>query len=187
MEKEQKLKNWIMRYSDALYSYAKDHGFDDDGAKDMVQETFISAWRGMDRYRGETSAKNWLFLILKNKVTDHFRKAATKKGMNSAQHHGNDNSYFDEEGHWKMEAYPREWQVNLSELVEARDFDKVFNSCKSKLSEVQRAVFIMKYVDEMKSEDICRDLGITSSNYWVLLHRAKVQLRACLQKNWFSK
>lgn len=187
IDKEQKFKTWVRQYSDILYNYAINHGLNEDGAKDMVQETFLSAWKGMDNYRGEASVKNWLFVILKSKISDLFRKTSNKMAVLAMHQEFNDNAYFDEEGHWKEGAYPKEWHVNLSDALEAKDFYKVFHICKNKLKEVQSAVFIMKYVDELESEEICKDLGITSSNYWVLLHRAKVQLRACLQKNWLSK
>jgi RNA polymerase sigma-70 factor (ECF subfamily) len=187
LDKEQELKNWVRKYSDILYSYAINHGFDDDGAKDMVQDTFLSAWQSMDSYHGKASVKNWLFVILKSKISDHFRKAVNKIAIEAVRQEYNEDAFFDEEGHWREEAYPKEWHVNLSDPLESKDFYKVLRSCKNRLKEIQSAVFVMKYVDEKESEDICKDLGITSANYWVLLHRAKVQLRACLEKNWLSK
>lgn len=187
LDKEQEFKRWVTQYSDILYSYAINHGFNEEGAQDMVQETFLSAWQSMDRFQGKASVKNWLFVILKSKISDHFRKDINNMAKVAVQQEYNDDAYFDEEGHWREEAYPKDWHVNLSDPLEVKDFYKVFHSCKNKLKEIQSAVFIMKYVDELGSEDICKDLGITSSNYWVLLHRAKVQLRACLQKYWLSK
>lgn len=187
VNKEIEFNGWVVQFSDVLYSYAINHGFDEDGAEDMVQETFLSAWRNMEGYQGKASVKNWLLVILKNKISDHFRKATNRMSIEAIRHEHNDNSYFNENGHWQEEASPQEWQVNLSDPLEAKEFYKVFCSCKNKLKEIQSAVFMMKYVDEEKSENICKDLGITSSNYWVILHRAKVQLRECLQKNWLSK
>jgi RNA polymerase sigma-70 factor (ECF subfamily) len=98
----------------------------------------------------------------------------------------NDQTFFDEEEHWRKGAYPQHWSVNVSNRVEAKEFQQVFRSCGKKLKEIQNAVFVMKYVDGMNSDEICKELGLTSSSYWVLLHRAKVQLRACLEKNWIQ-
>jgi RNA polymerase sigma-70 factor (ECF subfamily) len=162
------------------------HGFDDQNAKDLIQDTFLSAWRAMDNYRKQSSVRNWLFVILKNKITDHFRKAVNRVSIESLEAEHNDHTFFDEHEHWKVGMYPKEWSVNFNNPAEVRDFQLIFKSCSGKLKAIQSVVFVMKYVDELESEKICKDLGITSSNYWVILHRAKVQLRACLEKNWLK-
>lgn len=83
--------------------------------------------------------------------------------------------------------YPKNWTVDFTNSAEAKEFQQVFRSCNKKLKQVQSTVFVMKYVEEMDSHEICTQLGLTPANYWVLLHRAKVQLRACLEKNWIQK
>jgi RNA polymerase sigma-70 factor (ECF subfamily) len=186
-DKQATFKTWVAAHADILYSYAVHHGFHEEGAKDIVQETFLSAWRAMDGYTGKVSVKNWLFVILKSRISDHFRKKSNKLALETVQQEYNDHAYFDEDDHWREGVYPKEWQVNFSDPLEVKDFYKVFRSCSGKLKEIQNTVFIMKYVDEMDGDEICKDLGITASNYWVILHRAKVQLRACLEKNWLSK
>jgi len=186
-DKETVFKKWVMDHSAMMYSYATQHRFDADGAKDLVQDTFLAAWRNMDNYKSETSAKNWLFIILKNKIKDHFRKSVNRMEIASIHHDHNDHTYFDEADHWANNAYPKSWEVNFSDPAETKEFYDVFRSCGGKLKQIQHAVFVMKYIDGLESEDICKHLGITASNYWVIIHRAKVQLRACLQKNWINK
>lgn len=151
------------------------------------QDTFMSAWRNMDNYREEASVRNWLFTILKNKIADHFRKAVNKITIESLEAEYNDHSFFDEHDHWKESAYPQQWSLDFNNPGDAKDFRRIFTSCTRKLKQVHNAVFIMKYVDNIESEIICKELGISSSNYWVILHRAKLQLRACLEKNWLTK
>ena len=180
-------RQWVEAHADPLYHYSLKHVFDDDLAKDLVQETFLAAWRNMSGYKGEASVKNWLFLILKSKITDHFRKSSTKHEVALAHKEGENSHFFDEEDHWRKGYYPQPWQVDFSNATEAKEFYQVFQSCGKKLKQLQNSAFVMKYVDGLKSEEICKVLGITASNYWVLLHRAKVQLRACLEKNWMSK
>ena len=92
--------------------------------------------------------------------------------------------FFDEREHWRKGMYPRQWSVDFSNTAETKEFYKVFRSCGGKLKELQNAVFVMKYIDGLESGEICKELSISASNYWVLIHRAKVQLRACLEKNW---
>lgn len=154
-------------------------------AKDLVQDTFLAAWRNKDRFRGEVSEKNWLFTILKNKIIDHFRKAANR--LTDSLPEGSDEPYFRKNGHWNHADYPAQWGVDYSSPIENKEFYEVLNQCKGKLKDIQNAVFTMKYLEGAESEQICKDLHITPSNYWVLLHRAKVQLRACLEKNWFVR
>ncbi|MGB8193760.1 MAG: sigma-70 family RNA polymerase sigma factor [Chitinophagaceae bacterium] len=186
-EKELLLKKWVNDYSDLLYDYSIKRGFDADRAKDLLQETFIAAWRTMENFKGEASVKNWLFVILKNKISDHFRKSANIVVIQSIEQAHNDPVFFDKEDHWAKHAYPKEWSVNFDNRTEVKEFQQQFKNCSSKLKEIQSIVFVRKYVDGFESEDICRELGITSANYWVLIHRAKVQLRACLEKHWLEK
>ena len=185
--KQEIFTSWVNEHSDVLYNYALKHGFDEQNGKDVVQETFLSAWRGMDNYRQESSVRNWLFAILKNKITDHFRMAVNKINIETLRSENDDHTFFDGHDHWKEGMYPRQWSVNFNDPADAHDFRRIFGSCTGKLKQIQNAVFVMKYVDNLESEKICKELGLSSSNYWVILHRAKVQLRACLEKNWLKK
>lgn len=184
INKQDEFKSWVKLYSDALYAYVARRGFDGDAGKDIVQDAFIAAWRNINNFKGEASVKNWLFVILKSKIADHFRKSANKIEMETIRTDHTDQAFFDEDDHWKKGMYPKHWHVNFSDKLEAKEFNKVFLSCGRKLKQVQHTVFVMKYVDGLESDEICKELNISSSNYWVLIHRAKVQLRACLEKHW---
>ena len=184
MDNETIFRQWMNDHADALYRYSLRCLNNPELCKDMVQETFLAAWRNMDTYRGEASVKNWLFLILKHKLTDHFRKSHTQLATIQQVH--NDQAFFDEQDHWRKGMYPKQWSVDFSNTAETKEFYKVFRSCGKKLKELQNAVFVMKYVDGLESEEICKELSLSPSNYWVLIHRAKVQLRACLEKNWMQ-
>lgn len=187
IKKEILFRTWVHEYSDALYRFTMQRLKDEELCKDLVQETFLAAWRNVDGYEGKASVKNWLFVILKSKITDHYRKAYTRMEVETMRQEHNDQTFFDEEDHWRIGMYPRQWSVDLANRVEAKEFQQTFRSCGKKLKEIQNAVFVMKYVDDRSSEEICQELSLTSSNYWVLLHRAKVQLRACIEKNWIQK
>lgn len=177
---------WVTDYSDMLYRYALPRVNDREIARDLVQETFLAAWRNYDNFKGEISEKNWLFTILKNKIIDHFRKVSTRL-TESLPANVDTDSYFDDSGHWLASAAPRDWNSDTDAAVNRKEFFEVFSKCKSRLKEIQSIVFTLKYIDGVESEDICKALEITASNYWVLIHRAKLQLRACLEKNWFLK
>ena len=93
-------------------------------------------------------------------------------------------TYFDEKEHWTKSASPTKWGAGES-TIEQKEFYEVLRKCKNKLKDIQNTVFSLKYLEGMESEEICKELNISASNYWVLIHRAKLQLRACLEKNWF--
>lgn len=176
---------WIENYGDMLFGFAKSRVASESVAEDIVQDTFLSAWKGKDGYRGDASEKSWLFTIARNKITDHYRKAAHNLEEHGISDYGTD--FFSETGHWTKEALGMAWDTSASVRVETKEFYEILNSCKDNLKELQKAVFVMKYLDDMDSDEICKELNITPSNYWVLMHRAKLQLRTCLSKNWFNK
>ena len=177
---------WVNDYSDMLYRYALPRVKNSEVAKDLVQDTFLAAWRNYDNFKGEISEKNWLYTILKNKIIDHFRKASARL-TDSLPGIADEDPYFDDVHHWKQPAYPNEWNTGSDGLITKKEFYEVLRNCKSKLKQIQDTVFTMKYLDGLDSEEICKVLNLTTSNYWVLIHRAKLQLRACLEKNWFTK
>jgi RNA polymerase sigma-70 factor (TIGR02943 family) len=178
-------EKWVNEYSDILLKFAYTRVNNSDLAKDLVQDTYFSALKNLESFRGEASEKNWLFLILKNKITDHYRKQASGS-LNSDNSAGSvSQDIFDENGHWYKETLPADWNINYDSVIDSDEFSKTFGNCKNKLPELQNLVFCLKYIDEEKSDEICMKLGITSSNYWIMIHRAKLHLRKCLEKNWF--
>jgi RNA polymerase sigma-70 factor (TIGR02943 family) len=175
---------WVNRYADALYTYTYVRVNDTGMAEDIVQETFLSAWKNRDSYKGEASEKNWLFSICKNKIIDHYRKKAqlmARPGEVDAS-----DAFFNEEDHWTSEAGPRNWGIEDQHSIEKKEFYSILELCKSKLQELQQSVFVLKFMEGQDSVAICKVLNITASNYWVLIHRAKLQLRNCLHKNWIN-
>ena len=182
-KKQHNVTEWVADFSDGLYAYAAQRVKDNHTAQDLVQETFLAAWRNVDGYTGEASVKTWLFTILKNKIIDQYRKASKRKTDSL----DGDSPFFDEGDHWRDGFCPQDWGTNAASRMETKEFHAVFDGCKGKLKEVYSAVFTMKYLDGLESKEICKVLGLKSSNYWVLIHRAKVQLRACLEMNWFTR
>jgi RNA polymerase sigma-70 factor (TIGR02943 family) len=172
-------EKWIDNYADILYGFTLSRIADKHHAEDIVQSTFLSAWKARTTYNQEASEKNWLFAICRNKIIDYYRKS-TNVSMITIE----GDQYFDSSGHWTAEARPKSWGQSYDHPGEQTEFYKVLAICSSKLKAIQQKVFSLKYMDDMSSEEICQLLGISSSNYWVLIHRAKLQLRACLEKNW---
>ncbi|NCI46133.1 sigma-70 family RNA polymerase sigma factor [Sediminibacterium soli] len=178
-------QEWVTQYADALYSYTLPRVNDQALAQDIVQETFLSAWKAREGYKGEASEKNWLFAICRNKIIDHYRRKSTDIMVHIDQDNTEDR-YFGEPGHWNQQDEPADWRNAADGEVERKEFYQAFEGCRKKLHDAQQSVFAMKYLDDLDSAEICKTLGITPSNYWVLMHRAKLQLRNCLEKNWIN-
>ena len=181
--KELQPDNWVSNYADALYAYCVSRINDVQSAEDIVQNTFLSAWKARASYNGTASEKNWLYAILKNKIIDHFRKQSTSVVTIPS---GEEDIYFDNAAHWTGDAAPKEWGTITEQPLETKEFYTFLDKCKQKLKVIQQSVFVMKYMEDMDSDEICKVLDITPSNYWVLIHRAKLHLRKCLEKNWLN-
>ena len=174
-------EEWVDQYADLLFSYSLARVNDVQYAEDIVQSVFLSAWKARESFTGEAAEKTWLFAICKNKIIDYYRK-------NSGYHPDSldEALYFDHTGHWTASAAPGEWGDAAEVPGQQKEFFSILRICTGKMKTVQQKVFAMKYLDEMKTEDICSVLDISLSNYWVLIHRAKLHLRDCLEKNWLQ-
>lgn len=174
---------WVNRYADILNAYILVRINDTGAAADMVQDTFLSAWKGRSGYDGRASEKNWLFAICKNKIIDYYRKQST--GMAKVVS-PEENEYFDGVDHWTPVTQPNKWGIDQLQPFETKEFYGVLEKCKRKLKDIQQMVFVMKYMEELESDEICKLLELTPAYYWVLIHRAKLHLRSCLEKNWIN-
>jgi RNA polymerase sigma-70 factor (TIGR02943 family) len=186
-------EKWIDSYADYLYSFAYNRFSDEETAKDLVQETFLSALKAREGFKGEASEKTWLVSILKRKIIDLYRKNATHPQQSfeeSEQYKIAYSHYFTEsgfiKGEWNKTTAPKPWNVSEKNSIEQKEFKHILAQCLGKLPKVWSSVFALKYLEEEESENICKELEITSSNYWVIMHRAKLQMRECLEKNWIK-
>lgn len=179
---------WVKTYADYLYSLALIKVNNKETAEDLVQETFLSAFKAKDSFKQDSSEKTWLTAILRNKIIDHYRKKDVLKevaGYISATEKGFDEHFFNEtDGHWIMEAAPLAWNELADAKVNRHEFNKIIQYCIQKMPAKLVPVFVAKFLEEAEAEIICKEFNITSSNYWVILHRAKVLIRSCLEKNW---
>jgi RNA polymerase sigma-70 factor (TIGR02943 family) len=177
---------WIEKHADALFKFALTRLGDRETAKDLVQETFLSALQSIESFRRESSEKTWLISILKNKIIDHYRKRKSGISVPLFDADGTPelDKYFDHEGEWKESARPVSWSGTGYHSLRSKEFLEILHKCLSMLKEFGREIFVSKYLDEMDSEEICKKLEVSASNYWVIMHRTKLQLRQCIERNW---
>lgn len=173
---------WIERYSDYLFNYTITRVNDREIAKDLVQETFFASLKSMKNFKGEATERTWLISILKRKIIDYYRKINSNKGKAEVRM-----NYItdDQEGEWLEERVADEGYLNALETIENSELGDAIYDCLSKLPEKQATVFKMKTILGYETDVICNELNITPSNLWVIIHRARMQMVECLEKNWF--
>ncbi|ARV07044.1 RNA polymerase subunit sigma-70 [Polaribacter sp. SA4-10] len=175
---------WIDSYADYLYNYTVVRVNDADLAKDLVQDTFFAGLKSAKNFQGKSTERTWLVSILKRKIIDHYRKINSKKGQAEVRMNFYDNG--ENEGSWIEERVPQSWDNQSEKDIENEELKSQLELCISKLPEKYAMVFRMKTIQEFETEEICKELDITASNLWVIIHRARTQLRKCMEDNWFK-
>jgi len=175
---------WVELHADYLYNYTIGRINNQDTAKDIVQDTFFAALKAQNNFKGQASERTWLISILKRKIIDHYRKINSVKGK--AEVKMNFYSDGDREGEWIEERVPSNWNSEIEKVIENTELSEAIEKCIDKLPEKYAIVFRMKTIQEFDTEEICKELEITSSNLWVIIHRARTQLRKCMEQSWFK-
>lgn len=155
-------------------------------AQDAVQETFLSALKSRDKFSGKSSERTWLIGILKHKIVDLIRKESRERPYEdldlAKQLDESDERFFDKKGHWRTG--PSEWHINPRKSFEQAEFWDVLTECLSHLQDRLHKAFTLRELEHLSAEEICKTLGVSETNLWVILYRARTKLKACLEKNW---
>jgi RNA polymerase sigma-70 factor (ECF subfamily) len=152
-------------------------------AEDAVSETLLAALEKPQSFAGKSQLKTWLVGILKHKLVDQMRRNCREMSMTAEDGEDLDEELFKPDGHWR-EA-PQEWG-DPEHTLHQLDFMRVLDACVEKLPGQQGRLFMMREWLELETDEICKVLDISPTNLWVMLHRARLRLRECLQLNWFS-
>ncbi len=183
-------ERWVEEYGDVLFAFAAIRVRDHAVAHDLVQETFLAAIKARESFGGRSSERAWLFGILRNKLADYYRRQSREvpfadlesplpeeQGAFGASGMGKDG--------WVGGLAPKAWTSPDESLV-SKEFQEVLQRCLSRLPDRVAQVFLLREVDDVPSEEICKDLGVSPNNLWVMLHRARMGLRRCLEVHWFA-
>lgn len=185
-------EKWVDQFADEFFRFAMYRVKNREVAEDLVQETFLSGLKSQENFRRDCPEKSWLYNILRNKIIDHFRKKTNQEIIKSStvtetdddQFYGN---FFKNDGHWDSNVAPQNWNVAADKLLEREEFMQFLMLCMSLLPETWAKVFSLKNIDDFSTKEICKELDITPSNLWTIIHRAKLQLRGCLETRWQNK
>jgi RNA polymerase sigma-70 factor (ECF subfamily) len=177
-------EDWVDRYGDGLYRYALLRLGSPDLASDAVQETFLEALKAHRTFAGRSSERTWLVGILRHKVLDQFRRARRESAANDAAAEGQGKLPFDARGRWQTA--PACWRGDPSRDMQNREFWDVLRRCIAKLPPGIADAFFLREIDGLAADEVQQLLGITAGNLWKRLHRARLQLRQCLESGWFG-
>ncbi len=181
---------WVDRYGDYLYNYAIVRVNDAEKAGDLVQDTFLAGLKAKDNFQGRSAERTWLISILKRKIIDTYRRNATSResSINEYQEDISDGDFYRGDdpfkGHWLEGKGPNSHSLMPEGELEQDELRQIIERCISLLPPKLASVFIMKLIDEAGSDEVCKELGITPSNLWVILHRARLKMRECVESKW---
>lgn len=150
-------------------------------SEDLVQDATMAAFEKVENFEGRASMRTWVFTILRHRIIDHLRRQKIKPDTESLD--STVNALFDDAEHWREETTPADWG-NPVEALESQQFWAIFEACLTRLQESAARVFMLREMMGFETNEISTTIGITSNHCGVLLHRARLALRACLEHQW---
>ena len=176
---------WVDEYGDSLYRFAQARVKDPSIAEDLVQETFLAGLGARKNFKGRSSTRTWLIAILKHKIVDYIRKKTREQDTDKLESMTNGiDVNFTDRGDWKLR--PNKWARNPMKLYEQKEFMDVLYNCLAELPDRQAKAFMLREINGLSTEEICKELNISATNSWVILYRARMLLRGCLENNWLD-
>ncbi|GAD06613.1 membrane protein [Porphyromonas crevioricanis] len=175
------ITKWVELYSEPLLNRALSMVADKEDAMDLVQEVFISASSAYDRFQGKSSPLTWLQNILRNKIADFYRDRYRKPQVVSMS------DFFDQSGSWTDHSVLQEWSPNLEEPEDEKALMDTLDKCLEHLPVHWQITVKRYYIEEKKANEVCQELDIATTNLWKILQRSRMQLRKCIELNWFEK
>jgi len=183
-------ENWVSQHGDYLFRFAMVKLRDEHLAEDAVQETLLAALQGQTNYSGGSAERTWLVGILKHKIVDLIRKKVrepTLVNVDEPLEFGQDEvteALFDNTGHWVTPC--QDWG-NPDKVLEQKRFWQILTDCLKRLPPQLAMLYSLREISGMDTEDICKDLNISPTNSWVMLHRARLGLKQCFEVHWLGE
>lgn len=190
--------NFIQSVQKKMLAFANSQLKDHDRAQDAVQEALTAALNHQSEFQGQAMFKTWVFAILKNKIADEIRKNSRYVPLSQMRgnHTDEDNtdeefmqSLFNDSGHWHKDSQPQafdnSWN-NPESQAQGEGFWQILEICLAALPADQSRAFLMREYIELETDIICNEMEISTKNFYVLMHRARLRLQQCLNVRWFA-
>jgi RNA polymerase sigma-70 factor (ECF subfamily) len=178
-------ESWVDHYGDFLYRFALSRVKDPAVAEDLVQETFLAALRARENFKGRSAGRTWLIAIMKHKIVDYIRKKIREPSTDKIETLTDMlDSDFNDHGKWQIR--PLKWAINPGKIYEQKEFLDVLYHCLAELPQRLAEAFVLREMDGLSTAEVCKVLDITATNSWVMLYRARMSLRHCLENKWLG-
>jgi RNA polymerase sigma-70 factor, ECF subfamily len=172
------MRPYLMRYASLTLRNRE-------AAEDAVQETLLAALSAETSFEGRSNLRTWMTGILKHKCVDAVRRAGREVPFEDGEAGASDfDALFDDRGHWRE--LPKRWE-DPDGALQQKQFLQALEACLAALPKRTAEVFMLREHVGLDTAEICKQLAITANHCWVLLYRARMALRLCLEKNWFAK
>lgn len=175
--------NWVEEHGDYLFNFAIGQVRDTNIAEDLVQETFLAALKSQQNFSGRSSERTWLVGILRHKIYDHLRKTCRERAVRVEPLTScDDDAAFEDSMAWIHQMAAE--ASSPSRRIELAEFRDQLELAMGKLPPRIAQVFQLYSIEERPNQEVCERLNISESNLWVMLHRARKQLRSELDGWW---
>lgn len=177
---------WVDAYGDRLFRYALSRIRDERAAEDLVQDTLITALRARDKFQGASSELTWMIGILRNKIFELLRRQAREVPLDGSDEDDREEGWFGTGNHWKPEFVPRDWGNEPEKSAESSEFSAALRICLDGLTPGIARAFILREMEGLEHAACADALGVPAGRLAVMLYRARMRLRRCLERNHFA-
>ncbi len=176
---------WLSEYGNDLFCFARSRVRDSFTAEDLVQETLLAAYRSFAGFSGKSSLKTWLIGILKHKIIDHYRKCKPEHSDDTIDDFSSSmNGLFDKQEKWSIK--PENWGHDPKNLYERQELMSVINACLNEMPKRMSQAYTLRELDGASTDELCDYFQTGKNNIGVIMYRARMLLRRCLEVNWFG-
>lgn len=178
---------WVDAHGDRLFRYALSRIRDERAAEDLVQETLLAALKSRDKFKGESTELTWMTGILRNKIFEHLRRRSREVPL-GLEEDGDDReeSLFDGTGHWKAAFAPADWGGEPHRKAESAEFSAALAACLDALTPNVARAFVLREMEGVEHRACAEAMGVPPGRLAVLLYRARLRLRRCLERSLFA-
>jgi RNA polymerase sigma-70 factor (ECF subfamily) len=181
---------WVDAHGDRLFRYALSRIRDESAAEDLIQDTLLTAFKARDKFKGESSELTWMIGILRNKIFEHLRRQSREVplGPRLEEEDGGDreDSLFDATGHWKTAFAPADWGGEPQKKAESAEFAAALKDCLDALTPNVARAFVLRDMEGVEHRECAEAMGVPPGRLAVLLYRARLRLRRCLERGLFA-
>lgn len=177
---------WVDAYGDRLFRYALSRVRSEASAEDLIQDTLLTAFKSRDSFKGNSSELTWFTGILRNKIFEYYRRQAKEVPLLPSDEETDPESEFFDGRHWLSASAPRDWGGEPARKAESVEFARALRSCLDALTQNVARAFILRDMEGLAPQEAADALGIPPTHLAVLLYRARMRLRRCLERSHFA-